>query len=81
MVYDVKLLIKTFVLSFYWAAGTVVRDATGNTTDLVTPGVPCDGSAVVACELGYNFSSCAIEPCKFGSMNNFQVGNLANSFC
>ncbi|MEQ2214223.1 hypothetical protein XENOCAPTIV_023751 [Xenoophorus captivus] len=44
----------------------------GNTTDLITPGVPCNGSAVAACELGYNFSSCATEPCKFGLMNNFQ---------
>lgn len=55
------------------AAATVVRDATGNTTDLVTPGVPCNGSAVAACELGYNFSSCEVQKCNFGLMNNFQV--------
>lgn len=56
-------------------AATVVRDATGNTTDLVTPGSPCNGSAVSACELGYNFTSCETGPCKFGLMNNFQVSN------
>uniref|UniRef100_A0A7N6BRP4 Solute carrier family 12 member 1 n=1 Tax=Anabas testudineus TaxID=64144 RepID=A0A7N6BRP4_ANATE len=38
------------------SAATVVRDATGNTTDLITPGVPCNGSAIAACEIGYNFS-------------------------
>lgn len=56
-----------------WSAASVVRDATGNASDLITPGVSCGGSAVAACELGYNFSSCAVETCKFGAMNNFQV--------
>uniref|UniRef100_A0A8C6NWC1 Solute carrier family 12 member 1 n=1 Tax=Nothobranchius furzeri TaxID=105023 RepID=A0A8C6NWC1_NOTFU len=53
-------------------SATVVRDATGNATDLVIPGVACNNSAVAACELGYNFSSCAVDTCKFGLMNNFQ---------
>lgn len=70
---------QNICLFFFWSAGTVVRDATGNMTDLVTPGVPCNGSSVIACELGYNFSSCETEPCKFGLMNNFQVGNLSNT--
>lgn len=70
----------TYLAVALCVSGTVVRDATGNTTDLVTPGVPCDGSAVVACELGYNFSSCAIEPCKFGLMNNFQVMTMVSGF-
>ncbi|XP_014870994.1 solute carrier family 12 member 1 [Poecilia latipinna] len=61
-------------------SGTVVRDATGNTTDLVTSGIPCNGSSVVACELGYNFSSCETEPCKFGLMNNFQVMTMVSGF-
>ncbi|KAM6943039.1 solute carrier family 12 member 1 [Xenentodon cancila] len=58
----------------------VVRDATGNVTDLITPGTICNGSAVAACELGYNFSSCATETCKFGSMNNFQVMTMVSGF-
>uniref|UniRef100_A0A3Q3D2E7 Solute carrier family 12 member 1 n=1 Tax=Hippocampus comes TaxID=109280 RepID=A0A3Q3D2E7_HIPCM len=61
-------------------SASVVRDATGNTTDLITPGVSCGGSAVAACELGYNFSSCAVETCKFGAMNNFQVMTLVSGF-
>ncbi|XP_057692239.1 solute carrier family 12 member 1 [Corythoichthys intestinalis] len=61
-------------------SASVVRDATGNITDLITPGVPCDGSAVAACELGYNFSSCAVETCAFGAMNNFQVMTLVSGF-
>ncbi|XP_077568718.1 solute carrier family 12 member 1 [Stigmatopora nigra] len=58
----------------------VVRDATGNLTDLIMPGVPCEGPAVAACELGYNFSSCAVETCQFGAMNNFQVMTLVSGF-
>ncbi|XP_013881432.1 solute carrier family 12 member 1 [Austrofundulus limnaeus] len=61
-------------------AATTVRDATGNTTDLVTPGSPCNGSAVSACELGYNFTSCETGPCKFGLMNNFQVMTMVSGF-
>nr|AZT78967.1 sodium/hydrogen exchanger 2b [Lateolabrax maculatus] len=61
-------------------SATVLRDATGNITDLVTPGVPCTGSAVAACELGYNFSSCAIEKCNFGLINNNQVMTMVSGF-
>ncbi|XP_061607581.1 solute carrier family 12 member 1 [Phyllopteryx taeniolatus] len=61
-------------------SASVVRDATGNTTDLITPGEPCGGFTVAACELGYNFSSCAVEQCKFGAMNNFQVMTLVSAF-
>ncbi|XP_077419164.1 solute carrier family 12 member 1 isoform X2 [Vanacampus margaritifer] len=61
-------------------SASVVRDATGNFTDLITPGVPCEGSAVAACELGYNFSSCAVENCVFGAMNSFQVMTLVSGF-
>ncbi|XP_047219699.1 solute carrier family 12 member 1 [Girardinichthys multiradiatus] len=70
----------TYLAVALCVAGTVVRDATGNTTDLITPGVPCNGSAVTACEFGYNFSSCATEPCKFGLMNNFQVMTMVSGF-
>ncbi|XP_039979474.1 solute carrier family 12 member 1 [Xiphias gladius] len=61
-------------------SASVVRDATGNTTDLITPGAPCNGSAVTACELGYNFSSCAVQKCNFGAMNNFQVMTMVSGF-
>ncbi|XP_028984649.1 solute carrier family 12 member 1 isoform X2 [Betta splendens] len=61
-------------------SATVVRDATGNTTDLVTPGVSCNGSAMAACELGYNFSSCDVQKCNFGLMNNFQVMTMVSGF-
>ncbi|XP_072237016.1 solute carrier family 12 member 1 [Leuresthes tenuis] len=64
-------------------SATVVRDATGNITDLITTGIPCNGSAVAACELGYNFSSCtenAESSCMFGLMNNFQVMTMVSGF-
>ncbi|XP_041838113.1 solute carrier family 12 member 1 [Melanotaenia boesemani] len=62
-------------------SATVVRDATGNLTDLITPGIPCNESAVAACQLGYNFSSCITEGgCKFGLMNNFQVMTMVSGF-
>uniref|UniRef100_A0A3P9P1S3 Solute carrier family 12 member 1 n=1 Tax=Poecilia reticulata TaxID=8081 RepID=A0A3P9P1S3_POERE len=69
----------TYLAVALCVAGTVVRDATGNMTDLATPGIPCNGSSVTACELGYNFSSCETEPCKFGLMNNFQGAMLSVS--
>ncbi|KAL4613323.1 putative Na-K-2Cl cotransporter [Arapaima gigas] len=59
-------------------ASTVVRDATGNVNDTITHHVSCNGSA--ACQLGYNFSSCAAEPCKYGLMNNFQVMTMVSGF-
>uniref|UniRef100_A0A671XRK5 Solute carrier family 12 member 3 n=1 Tax=Sparus aurata TaxID=8175 RepID=A0A671XRK5_SPAAU len=54
-------------------SATVVRDATGNINDTVTPGVPCTGPSIAACELGYNFSSCAETECEFGLINNVQA--------
>ncbi|XP_078478441.1 solute carrier family 12 member 1-like, partial [Lampetra planeri] len=61
-------------------SATVVRDATGNITDLIIPGASCEGStAFAACELGYNFSSC-VGTCKFGLMNNFQVMTMVSGF-
>ncbi|XP_070831927.1 solute carrier family 12 member 1 [Chaetodon trifascialis] len=70
----------TYLAVAICVSATVVRDATGNLTDLVTPGVPCTGPAEAACELGYNFSSCAVESCKFGLMNNNQVMTLVSGF-
>uniref|UniRef100_A0A1A8IRU1 Solute carrier family 12, member 1 n=1 Tax=Nothobranchius kuhntae TaxID=321403 RepID=A0A1A8IRU1_NOTKU len=70
----------TYLAVALCVAATVVRDATGNATDLVIPGVACNNSAVAACELGYNFSSCAVDTCKFGLMNNFQVMTMVSGF-
>lgn len=70
---------NALVLLSDWSAATVVRDATGNATDIITAGMVCNGSSVAACELGYDFSSCAVEKCKFGSINNNQVAGLSNS--
>lgn len=61
-------------------SAVAVRDATGNITDLIMPGASCNGTAVAACELGYDFSICAVEKCKFGSMNNNQVMTLVSGF-
>ncbi|XP_012732601.2 solute carrier family 12 member 1 [Fundulus heteroclitus] len=70
----------TYLAVALCVSGTVVRDATGNTTDLAFPELPCNGSAAVACELGYDFSSCATEKCNFGLMNNFQVMTMVSGF-
>ncbi|KAM7014806.1 solute carrier family 12 member 1 [Tautogolabrus adspersus] len=59
-------------------SATVVRDATGNITDAITSAMQCNGS--VACELGYDFSSCAEERCNYGLMNNFQVMTMVSGF-
>ncbi|XP_034050087.1 solute carrier family 12 member 1 [Thalassophryne amazonica] len=62
-------------------SATVVRDATGNLTSAFNlSGVPCDGPAVAACNLGYNFSSCSVETCDFGLMNNVQVMTMVSGF-
>lgn len=70
----------TYLAVALCVSATVVRDATGNITDLIIPGESCVGSAVAACELGYNFSSCAVETCQFGLMNNFQVMTMVSGF-
>ncbi|XP_061924183.1 solute carrier family 12 member 1 [Entelurus aequoreus] len=70
----------TYLGVAFCVSASVVRDATGNLTDLITSEAPCVGSALAACELGYNFSSCAVETCKFGVMNNFQVMTMVSGF-
>lgn len=74
------MLINPSALFFDWSAATVVRDATGNSSSIINHTTPviCNGSTAVACELGYDFSSCEVEKCKFGLMNNFQVHNFLN---
>ncbi|TMS12951.1 Solute carrier family 12 member 1 [Larimichthys crocea] len=61
-------------------SATVVRDATGNDTDLIIPGANCSGPAAAACELGYDFSSCAVEKCDFGLVNELQVMTMVSGF-
>ncbi|XP_049457361.1 solute carrier family 12 member 1 [Epinephelus fuscoguttatus] len=60
----------------------VVRDATGNLTSIInsTFETSCNGSAVAACELGYDFSSCAVEKCNYGLMNDNQVMTLVSGY-
>ncbi|XP_067104584.1 solute carrier family 12 member 1 isoform X1 [Osmerus mordax] len=61
--------------------GTTVREATGNISDTVALGTFCNSSvSVSACELGFNFSSCFEDDCKFGLMNNFQVMTMVSGF-
>uniref|UniRef100_A0A4W4G4E7 Solute carrier family 12 member 1 n=1 Tax=Electrophorus electricus TaxID=8005 RepID=A0A4W4G4E7_ELEEL len=57
---------------------TVVRDATGNLNDTITPGAKCNFS--VACNFGYDFSICRTTKCQYGLMNNFQVMTMVSGF-
>ncbi|MCI4378907.1 hypothetical protein PGIGA_G00221670 [Pangasianodon gigas] len=59
-------------------SATVVRDATGNANDTITPGSSCNFSA--ACNFGYDFSPCAVTKCQYGLMNNFQVMTMVSGF-
>uniref|UniRef100_A0A8C7IN34 Solute carrier family 12 member 1 n=1 Tax=Oncorhynchus kisutch TaxID=8019 RepID=A0A8C7IN34_ONCKI len=63
-------------------SATVVRDATGNINDTIATGMDmfCNGTNTAACEQGWNFSSCEVSSCKFGSMNNFQVMTMVSGF-
>uniref|UniRef100_A0A3Q3XMF4 Uncharacterized protein n=1 Tax=Mola mola TaxID=94237 RepID=A0A3Q3XMF4_MOLML len=70
----------TYLAVAVCVSACVVRDATGNINDTITTGLPCTGSAQAACELGYNFSSCATESCAFGSINNKQVMTAVSGF-
>ncbi|KAK3549037.1 hypothetical protein QTP70_028519 [Hemibagrus guttatus] len=68
----------TYLAIALCVSGTVVRDATGNVNDTITPGSSCNFSA--ACNFGYNFSACAETKCPFGLMNNFQVMTMVSGF-
>lgn len=52
------------------AGSCIVRDATGDHNDTVSPTVNCTDAA---CTLGYDFSICKEGGCPFGLMNDFQV--------
>ncbi|KAI1904067.1 hypothetical protein AGOR_G00001860 [Albula goreensis] len=59
-------------------SATVVRDATGNTTDVLQEGMTCNDT--IACKFGYDFSVCNTEKCGFGLMNSFQVMTMVSGF-
>ncbi|CAB1339150.1 unnamed protein product, partial [Coregonus sp. 'balchen'] len=63
-------------------SATVVRDATGNINNTIAAGMDmlCNGTNAAACEQGWDFSSCDVNGCKFGSMNNFQVMTMVSGF-
>ncbi|KAG7270042.1 hypothetical protein CRUP_036869 [Coryphaenoides rupestris] len=64
-------------------SASVVRDATGSISDLINTSLPeCGNSAVAACDLGFNFTSCFTGPeaCEFGLMHNFQVMTMVSGF-
>lgn len=63
-------------------SATVVRDATGLLNDTINGTISCEGFAESACELGYDFSACALPgaDCKYGLMNNFQVMTMVSGF-
>ncbi|XP_060924379.1 solute carrier family 12 member 1 [Limanda limanda] len=70
----------TYLAVALCVSATVVRNATGNMADLIMGDDFCNGTSVAACQLGYNFSSCAVETCKFGLLNNFQVMTMVSGF-
>ncbi|XP_029312620.1 solute carrier family 12 member 1 isoform X2 [Cottoperca gobio] len=61
-------------------SATVVRDATGNITDYINSSITCNGSSIAACELGFDFSSCAKEKCEFGLANTNQVMTMVSGW-
>lgn len=65
-----RLLIYICVLVVPPAGSCIVRDATGDHNDTVSPTVNCTDAA---CTLGYDFSICKEGGCPFGLMNDFQV--------
>ncbi|XP_042347989.1 solute carrier family 12 member 1 [Plectropomus leopardus] len=72
----------TYLAVALCVSATVVRDATGNLTSIInnTLSYSCNGTAQAACELGYDFSSCAETPCEFGLMNDNQVMTMVSGF-
>uniref|UniRef100_A0A7N6BZR7 Solute carrier family 12 member 1 n=1 Tax=Anabas testudineus TaxID=64144 RepID=A0A7N6BZR7_ANATE len=58
----------TYLAVALCVSATVVRDATGNTTDLITPGVPCNGSAIVCISKLYSMLSVMTMVSGFGPL-------------
>ncbi|KAM8939350.1 solute carrier family 12 member 2-like [Pelodytes ibericus] len=60
------------------SAACVVREATGNVTDIITTwSGDCKNAA---CNFGFNFTACADTHCKYGLLNNFQVMAMFSGF-
>ncbi|KAM4807779.1 solute carrier family 12 member 2 isoform 2-T3 [Rhinophrynus dorsalis] len=56
----------------------VVRDATGDVNSTLSSAMTnCTGAS---CQLGYNFTYCDTNECKYGLMNNFQVMSMVSGF-
>ncbi|NP_001076118.1 solute carrier family 12 member 3 [Oryctolagus cuniculus] len=57
----------------------VVRDASGNLNDTVTPGLgACEG---LACGYGWNFTECAQRhSCRYGLINYYQTMSMVSGF-
>ncbi|KAJ7994813.1 hypothetical protein DPEC_G00253360 [Dallia pectoralis] len=72
----------TYLAVAICVSATVVRDATGNLNDTFAVGMDmlCNGTNAAACQNGWNFSSCDVNHCKFGAMNNFQVMTMVSGF-
>ncbi|KAJ8247848.1 hypothetical protein GJAV_G00251200 [Gymnothorax javanicus] len=68
----------TYLAVALCVTATVVRDATGNPNDTIAAGASCNFS--VACDFGYDFSSCKEKHCEYGLMNNFQVMTMVSGF-
>ncbi|XP_061100286.1 solute carrier family 12 member 1-like isoform X2 [Conger conger] len=68
----------TYLAVALCVSATVVRDATGNVNNTIAAEASCNFS--VACDFGYDFSSCKEGGCTFGLMNNFQVMTMVSGF-
>ncbi|XP_030609324.1 solute carrier family 12 member 3-like [Archocentrus centrarchus] len=61
-------------------ASCVVRDASGNMTDIL-PGNVTDGCVGLACNLGWNFTDCIqSNSCEYGLANNLKVLGQVSGF-
>uniref|UniRef100_A0A3Q0RKS7 Solute carrier family 12 member 2 n=1 Tax=Amphilophus citrinellus TaxID=61819 RepID=A0A3Q0RKS7_AMPCI len=67
----------TYVAVAISTGACILRDATGDHNDTVSPTVNCTDAA---CTLGYDFSICKEGGCPYGLMNDFQVMSLVSAF-
>ncbi|XP_015802077.3 solute carrier family 12 member 3 [Nothobranchius furzeri] len=63
----------TYLVIAITSGACVVRDASGNITDFMTGNIT-DGCVGLACNMGWNFTSCSqSRTCNYGLANNVQV--------
>lgn len=79
VIYQKKLVIRNksktsgHFLHLHPPASCVVRDASGNMSDIMTENMT-DGCAGLACNWGWNFTDCIqSESCEFGLSNSLKV--------